>query len=182
MLDFPLVVKLVLASVVMTAGVYDIRQRRIPNWLTVTGVLAGFALNGWLYGLGGLLGSAKGIGLAFLVYLPLYLLRAFGAGDVKLMGAVGAIVGPAAWLGVFLFSVVIGALFGIVALAAKGRVAQALRNMGLILKELSRFRAPYAKHESLAISSSEALTLPHGAAIALGSLVFIAVRAILSAG
>ncbi len=90
----PLVMQVVLVLIVMTAGIYDLRFRRIPNWLVLVGLVLGFGLNTFLFGLSGLERSAMGMGLALLIYFPLYLLRAMGAGDAKLMAAVGAIVGP----------------------------------------------------------------------------------------
>ncbi len=80
---------------VTVAAVYDIRYRRIPNWLVLTGIIAGFAFNSYSDGLSGLGRAAAGLGLGFILYFPLYILRARGAGDVKLLAAVGSIVGPA---------------------------------------------------------------------------------------
>src|SRR5258708_213689 len=86
-----------LLAIVLGAAVYDVRYRRIPNWLTVAGVLAGLLLNSFLYqgtspavfGFPGLFFALKGLFVAFGVYVFLYALRAMGAGDVKLMAAVG---------------------------------------------------------------------------------------------
>src|SRR4051812_12918709 len=96
-------VQAMLLLLVLGAAVFDARYRRIPNWLTLAGVLLGLALNTWLYGVfptkqvqgtwGGLVFAAEGLGFAFAVYLFLYALRAMGAGDVKLMAAVGAMTG-----------------------------------------------------------------------------------------
>ena len=73
------------------AGWFDWRYRRIPNWLNILGVLAGIAMNTFLYqGLPGLGFALKGLFLAFAVYVVLYALHAMGAGDVKLMAAVGS--------------------------------------------------------------------------------------------
>lgn len=81
------------------ASWFDLRERRVPNWLCAAGFALGVALD-WR---GGLLGS----GLALSVYAPLYFLRGVGAGDVKLMAAMGALAGPVNWLGVFAFSSVV---------------------------------------------------------------------------
>ena len=73
---------------VAIAAVYDIRFRRIPNWLVLTGLVLGLGLNTFLFRWPGARASLLGIGLAFLIYFPLYLLRGMGAGDVKLMAAI----------------------------------------------------------------------------------------------
>ena len=99
-------IEIVLLAVLLVAAVYDVRYRRIPNWVTVTGVALGVALNAFLrapadawFSLAGVWFSLRGLGLAFGVYLVLYVIRAMGAGDVKLMAAVGALVGWRDWLG-----------------------------------------------------------------------------------
>src|ERR1700691_2392518 len=89
------------AVIVLAASVTDIRSRRIPNWLTLSGVTAGLVLHGIVGGVAGLKSSFAGMLLGFGAYLAPYCLRAMGAGDVKLMAAVGAIVGPASWMSVF---------------------------------------------------------------------------------
>ena len=99
----------------MGAAVYDVRYRRIPNWLTVGGVLLGLALNAFLYqGWPGLRFSLPGFGLGFGVYFLLYVLRAMGAGDVKLMAAVGAVVGWQNWFGIFVITAIIGGLMAMI--------------------------------------------------------------------
>ena len=76
------------------AGWLDWRTRKIPNWLTVSGFVAGLGIHTIVGGWHGALASLQGAGLALLVLLPLVLLRGLGAGDWKLMGAVGALLGP----------------------------------------------------------------------------------------
>jgi prepilin peptidase CpaA len=174
----PLIVQLLLSVMVVIAGVYDIRFRRIPNWLVLTGLLLGLALNALLYQGAGLLLSGKGLGLAFLIYFPLYLLRAMGAGDVKLMGAIGAIVGPADWFGIFLIGGLLGGIWAVIVILTKGRVRRTLWNVACILNEVAHFRAPYLVTDELDVKSPRAVTLPHGAAIALGSLGFLAAAAL----
>src|SRR5689334_20619064 len=90
-------IELVLLTLVIAAAVYDVRYRRIPNWLTASGVLVGLSLNTWLRQAAGPLPwwpglkfGLTGMLIAFGVYFVLYVAHAMGAGDVKLMAAVGA--------------------------------------------------------------------------------------------
>jgi prepilin peptidase CpaA len=174
----PTVFQILLALLVICAGVYDIRWRRVPNWLTLSGVVLGVALNTFLYETPGLWLSLKGLGVALLVYFPLYAIRAMGAGDAKLMAAIGALVGPWNWFGVFMISAVTGGVFAIALLLTTGRMHRTFANVGFMLKELAYFRPPYLANEELDVRSPKALGLPHAAMIALGSLGFLAVAAI----
>jgi len=174
----PPILQVLLALVVVIAAVYDLRYRRIPNWLTLSTVLIGFGLNGFLYEWTGLRTAALGLGLAFLIYFPLYVLRGMGAGDVKLMGAVGSLVGAANWFGIFVLTAVLGGAVALILLLFKGRLLRTLSNVGYMLKELLFLRAPYMKKEELDVKNPKAFTLPHGAMIAIGSLAFLAAGAI----
>jgi prepilin peptidase CpaA len=174
----PPILQALLVLVVATAGIYDLRFRRIPNWLVLVGLVLGFALNAYLAGWAGLKTAGMGLGLAFLVYFPLYLLRAMGAGDVKLMGAVGAIVGPGNWLAVFVITAIIGGVVALFVLLFAGRVQKTFWNLGWILNEVIHLRAPYHSSEELDVRSPRAMRLPHGAVIALGAVVFLTARAI----
>ncbi|MCL5743868.1 MAG: prepilin peptidase [Acidobacteria bacterium] len=174
----PLIIKVLLAARVLAAGIYDIRYRRIPNWLVLTGLLAGLALNGFLFGWGGLRMSLVGFAVAFAVYFPLWILRGMGAGDVKLMAAVGALVGWHAWLVIFILTGLLGGVIAIVLMLAKGRVRKTLWNTGYIVYEMAHFRSPHFRDPELDIKDPRAVTLPHGAVIALGCLAFLGAAAV----
>ena len=169
----PPVLQILLSFMVITAGVVDIRHRRVPNWLTISGILAGIGLNTFLYESAGLWLSLKGLGLALLVYFPLYAIRAMGAGDAKLMAAVGTIAGPWNWIGIFILTALIGGVCGLALLLTTGRTRQTLANVGFLLKEILYFRPPYMKKEELDIRNPKAVGLPHAAVIALGTLGFL---------
>ncbi|MCL5745790.1 MAG: A24 family peptidase [Acidobacteria bacterium] len=183
----PIVLQIVLALVAFVAAVYDFRFRRIPNWLTLSGVLLGIGLSSFLNvtGLNWYSGynwrsALAGMGLAFAVYFPLYLLRGMGAGDVKLMAAIGAIVGPSNWFWVFVLSNILGGLVAVVLLLSKGRARRTFSNVGYMLNELAHLRPPYLRREELDVKSHKAVTMPHGIAIAIGSFVFLAASGILA--
>jgi prepilin peptidase CpaA len=171
-------VEAVLLAVVLGAAVYDVRYRRIPNWLSVGGVLIGLALNTFLYqGWPGLRFALIGMGAGFGVYFVLYALRAMGAGDVKLMAAVGALVGWQNWFGIFLITAIIGGAMALILVALRGRVKKTLWNVGFILSEMRSGRPAYVGKEELDVRNPKALGLPHGAVIAVGTIFFLAVSA-----
>src|SRR5208282_4840033 len=80
--------------VALGAGILDWRYRRIPNWLTVSGAVAGVAVNTILYRWPGLKAALLGMALGLGLLLPFVLVRSLGAGDWKLAGALGACLGP----------------------------------------------------------------------------------------
>ena len=170
----PPAIRIFLEVLVILAAIWDIRTRRIPNWLTLPGVVLGVALNTFLFEINGLWFSLKGLGVAFAVYFVLYLLHAMGAGDVKLMAAVGAAAGPGNWIGILVLTSVAGALAGLLLVAFKGRLRRTLGNLGIIISSLGRGRAPYKETPELDVTSDKAMRLPHGALIALGTLGFLA--------
>jgi len=157
----------------MTAAFFDLRYRRIPNWLVLAGLLLGLGLNGFLFEWQGLLRSLEGMGLALVIYFPLYLLRGMGAGDVKLMAAVGAIVGWAAWLGIFFLTAIVGGIAAVALLTTRRQLRRGFSNAGYLVLQLLALRLPYARREELDVKSEKAVTLPHGVTIAWGSLLFL---------
>jgi prepilin peptidase CpaA len=170
--------QLVLLILVLCAAFFDARSRRIPNWLTVSGVLAGLALNTFLYpGMSGLWFAFKGLALGFGVYLALHLVRAMGAGDVKLMAAVGSIVGAGDWFGIFLLTAVAGGILAILVSILKGRLGKTLFNVGFILSEMKSMRPAYLKNEELDVKSDKGVRMPHGVVIAVGTLAFLVISA-----
>lgn len=174
----PLAIRILLEILVIVAAIWDIRTRRIPNWLTLSGVLLGIGMNWFLYQPAGpwfgLLLSIKGLALAFIVYIVLYTLHAMGAGDVKLMAAVGASAGAMNWFGIFLLTSFAGGVIGLLLIFFKGRIRKTVANIGIILTSLGRGRAPYKATPELDVSTDQGLRLPHGALIALGTLGFLA--------
>jgi prepilin peptidase CpaA len=171
-------VEAILLTLVLGAAVYDVRYRRIPNWLTVGGILLGLVLNAFLYqGWPGLRIGLAGFGLGFGAYFLLYVLRAMGAGDVKLMGAVGAVVGWQNWFGIFVITAIIGGLMAMILVLIKKRTKTTLFNVGVILNEMKAGRPAYLAKEELDVKNPKALGLPHGAVIAVGTLFFLVVSA-----
>jgi prepilin peptidase CpaA len=166
-----LVFRILLLLVAVVAGIYDWKYRRIPNWLCLAGLVAGFSCHYYVGGLAGILVAAEGFGLAALIYFVLYLARAMGAGDVKLMAALGSIVGAMNWFLFFLASSILGAVAAIAMALAYGRFYSTLWNVGQIVKELTLFRAPYKRQPQLDLHHKNALRIPRGAVIAVTAVL-----------
>jgi len=162
-----------LGILTLVAAGFDIRYRRIPNWLVSTGIIAGFAWNLYFSGWSGLGHAAAGFGLGFVLYFPLYLLRARGAGDVKLLAAVGAIVGPMNCIWIFLLTAILGGVIAMVMLIFKKRVGHTFFNLSFMMSDIVKLRAPYKSSEELDVTTAKGMRLPHAAMIAVGAAAFI---------
>lgn len=150
------------------AAVLDLQQHRIPNWLTYPGILVGFALRGVFFGWKGLLSALLGFLLAGGVMFLFYAVRAMGAGDVKLLAAIGALAGPRQAVGVLLATAIFGGILAIVYAFSKRRMLSTLKNVGSVL----RFHAVSGvhSHPKVNLDNPAALRMPYGLAIALGTL------------
>jgi len=147
------------ALLVCIAGLTDLRQRRIPNWLTFPSMALGLAMQASYAGWKGLLFGFAGLAIAPSLLLLLHLGRGIGMGDVKLMAALGAILGPFTAMIVVLASALAGAvLAGLV-------VFGAVRQMPLA------WRGPKSER----LSTAANLTMPYGIAIGIGTLVTLAI-------
>jgi len=174
----PLALQAALALIAILAAVFDLRSRRVPNWLVLSGLLLGIGMNAALSGIPGLWMSLKGLGLAFLIYFPLYLLRGIGAGDVKLAAAVGAIAGPAAWFSIFVYTLIFRGIGAVILILARRRLGTTSENIRLILTRLGSGKAPHAGNPQLDVRRTESLRMPHAVAIGLGTITFLIVSAI----
>ena len=116
-------------GVVAIAVVWDLSTRRIPNILTFGAAIGALVVHGYVDGLSGVGLSLAGwlVGVAF--FLPFFALGGMGAGDVKLLGAVGAWLGPVAAIWVALFASIAGGVMGLVVAAYSGYLAKAFTNL-----------------------------------------------------
>jgi prepilin peptidase CpaA len=149
---------------VVVATVVDIRTRRIPNALTAT--MAGLGIGFAAAGISGVSLGAAGIGFVagLILMLPGYGIGATGAGDVKLMAAVGALVGPVVVVNAFLFTAVAG---GILALL----VAMRRRRLTATLAGTARMIAAPTEARRDVQSATASRRFAYGPAIAVGSVL-----------
>jgi prepilin peptidase CpaA len=172
----PVGIEFALVLAVLIATVTDLRSRRIPNWLTVSTLVLGFVLNALIAypsPVAGLWLAAKGFALAFGLNLVMYMLHMTGAGDVKLLAAVGAMVGVSDFVGIFVLTALIGGVLAMVLILVKGRVRQTLWNVAYMVGELMKWHAPHLTREQLDVDSAKALRLPGAVRICLGVVAFL---------
>jgi prepilin peptidase CpaA len=160
-------------ALVLCAGYIDWRTRRIPNWLTVSGFLLGIALNSIFSGWHGAVGALEGAGLALGLLLPLVLLRGFGAGDWKLLGAVGSLMGWRAMLVVLIVSSLVTGAAALVQIIAAGRFKTTFKNIGTLLKGFAIFGL--RPNPEISLDNPTLTKLPFGTCVAVGTaLCFLA--------
>jgi prepilin peptidase CpaA len=165
----------VLLALLAAAAVCDYRTYRIPNWLTGGGILFALVYNtvvppvwhaGWTWAPAGML-------LGFGAMLPMYAMRAMGAGDVKLMAMVGAFLGTAGTASALLFCVVTGGLAALGFAFHKRVMGQMLANTGGVMRGMlwSSVAGASPRLQSGAVQSVGKLA--YGISIAIGTAAYL---------
>ena len=158
----------------ITAAVVDVRQRRIPNWLSYSGMLLGVAQRCFYFKWNGLASAVAGILMAGGIMLVFYIVRAMGAGDVKLMAAIGSIVGVRDVVPVLLGTAIFGGVLALAYALYRKRLGATLKNVGSVL-HFHSWGGLHA-HPDLNLGNPETLRMPYGLAIAAGTLYsFVAI-------
>lgn len=143
-------------SAASLAALIDLWSRRIPNWVTFGTLLGGVAINAWLHGFGGAMLALAGAALGLALLSPFYYIRAIGAGDVKLLAAVGSLIGPQALVSVAVYGALVGGAISVVILLRRRLLARTLGDMLRgALPRRSGVMAPYG----VAIASGVYLSL-----------------------
>jgi prepilin peptidase CpaA len=162
-------------AVTFVAAIVDFRTHKIPNWLTVPAFLVGISLRTATSGWAGTKASLEGAGLALILLLPLVLMRALGAGDWKLMGAVGAFLGPILFLFVLLGSVLVSGLMATVEMMRTRRVKETFHNLVVLVQGFFSFGL--RANPEISLDNPALLKLPFGVAVAISTLAcFCAAR------
>lgn len=180
---FELASVVVLFVTLIVAAITDLLHRKVYNWLTVPAALVGLALAYLAHGVGsfspaaiggvGLLDRLAGLTLGFGVFWVAYFGRGVGGGDVKLMGAIGAIAGFRFVVFAMFWSALLGAVIAIWVLVARGDLVSALRR-SVRYAASTRREPPPAKAASNAEGAEpdpSQLSIPYGLAISFGTLL-----------
>jgi prepilin peptidase CpaA len=155
---------LVLAALAVRA---DVRTRRIPNHLTFPALAIALASHAAFEGRVGFLNALTAMAIAGGVLLPGWLMGWMGAGDVKLMAAVGAWLGmPGAVLAV-LAALVAGGVISVVIAVRQGVLWQALQGAAVLAVQSSRARSA---------PTTTGIRFPFAGAVLAGVLFALIVR------
>ena len=162
----------IVLPLVFAAAVFDVRSLRIPNWLVFGGAILGILYSSIsAYGMGAM-SSLGGLAVGLAAFMPLYMLRAMGAGDVKLMGMVGSFLGPTSTFGAVLTVFVVGGVLAIAA-AIRNRAVQTLvDNSRFILTDIT-FKVMNGSAIRVDPPPASAGKLPYALAIAAGTITHV---------
>lgn len=148
------------------SAVYDVGSRRIPNFLTLPGLAFGLALHGFLGGWRDSATAALGALVCGLIFLVFHLAGGMGAGDVKLMAAVGCLAGFSRIAPLLVFTGLAGGVMAIAMALARRQLVTTLHNMfALALHHRTMGLTP---HPEFNVGNEQALRLPYALAIAAG--------------
>ncbi len=164
-------------------GWYDSYYRRLPNYLTLGGAAVFLMFRFCVHGLSGPLGLWNGLigGLAGGVFLFLpFLLRGAGAGDIKMLFAVGCYVGYPGIFGVMILSTIFGLILGLVMLCAGKLDGARLKHLWNCCVNIRYDRAAGAA--DLPPVKSEKVRIPFGVAIGAGCWVLLVIGKVMSGG
>lgn len=165
----PYFLDMILATFLLAAALSDLSTRLIPNLLVGTGMVVALAWHFASSGMPGVVFCVKGLAVGMLLLIVPFFLGGMGAGDVKLLGMVGAFLGTGMVWSAFLWTALIGGVAAFFYLAANGR----------LLATLKRFVRPifsaFLPWTSIALTNPRdkkepELYLPYGVIIALGTL------------
>ena len=154
--------------VLLIAVVWDVRTRRIPNWLVLPYSLAGVVLALATRGLSGLGQSLAGLALGAALTGALWWMRGMGMGDVKLCAAIGAWIGPSQLILALVVMGLAGGAMALIVAARHGSVGRSLDGAGDVL--WGAWGRRFGPHPTIALNRKGTLSMPYAPAIAIGTI------------
>ena len=154
--------------VLAIATVTDLWSRRIPNWLVVPFLVAGLTVPAWLHGWAGLWQSLEGFGLGALVFGFLNWMGGMGMGDVKLVAAIGAWIGPNQLMLSMVLTFMAGGIITLIWAVAGGFIGEIGESTGDLIRGWKRGVRPNPEFQ---LANPKRRKIPYAPAIAIGTLV-----------
>ena len=163
----------VLVPAVLLASWIDYSQRRVPNWLNAVLAAAGFVAQWAFFGWSGLAAGLLGMVVGFAVLIVPWAMHGMGAGDVKLMAAIGVWFGPWMTLVSFALGAVIGGVLAVLMILWRRRASEAWSNLGVILIKLRSPDMMFSEFGSAKSLGPKPQLLPYGVPLTIGSLIVL---------
>lgn len=161
-----IVLGLILAGAIYT----DLTSRRIPNLLLLLGIASALVWHYYWDGMTGLMFAVQGLGTGILLLVIPFILGGMGAGDVKLLGMIGAFKGAAFALETFIWMALVGGFLAVAFLIKEGQLVNTLRRLGRGL-----LWAVFLGKKEMFLDSADrkefSVYFPYGVAIAIGALI-----------
>lgn len=164
----------VVTIALVVAAVIDGYKLKVPNWLTFSLILSGWAASGISYGWAGLGWSLAGTAVGLALLLPAYAIGGMGAGDVKLLAGVGAWVGTMITLYAFCVSALVGGLIALAMVVYRRAWTHHYYQFLTIWHEMVTIRDPGQLSTIAAERKSTMLLLPYGIPLAIGTIAYFA--------
>lgn len=166
----------VLVPGILWASWIDYSEHRVPNRLNLAILVAGFATQGWFFGWTGMGTACGGMFLGFGLLIVPWIMHGMGAGDVKLMAAIGAWMGPAMTFYSFALGAVIGGIVATIMILSTGRLRMACANIGVILNKCSSRETAFSEYGSAKSFGTTSQLLPYGVPLTVGTLIVLATK------
>ena len=161
-----LIIYLILIVFVLIAAIYDASIQKIPNWTSLVIVVLGVGWNAFSAEGLGIRDSGLGLLAGFLLMLPSYVFGGMGAGDVKLIAAIGSVVGINHVLDLVLYSYMAMFVMAILFIVVKGDLIKLLRRLRTLIYGVFSGVLAYQKPDQ---SDAASRRLPLAPAIALAT-------------
>lgn len=161
---------LIMVPGILWASWIDYKERRVPNWLNAAIAAAGFAAQSWYNGLSGVGLGFAGLAVGFGVLIIPWLMHGMGAGDVKLMMAIGVWLGPKLTLFSFCVGALVGGVIAMVMIVSTGRLWNAWANMATIMCKVTHRSTIFTEFASTRSFGETSQLLPYGVPLTIGTL------------
>ncbi len=161
---------LLLTPAILYASWIDYAERRVPNWLNALIAVAGLTAQGLYFGWSGLSDAGIGLLVGFGLLIVPWMMHGMGAGDVKLMAAIGAWLGPWLTLESFMAGAVIGGVVAVIMIVSTGRTAHALVNMQTIATKMRRLDTAFSNYGGARTFGTTSQLLPYGVPLTAGTI------------
>lgn len=166
----------ILVPGVLLASWIDYSQRRVPNWLNLALIILGFAVQAFYFGWSGMAIGFWGMLTGFGLLIIPWTMHGMGAGDVKLMAAIGVWIGPLLTLYSFGLGAIIGGVAAVVMIVSTGRLHMACANLGVIMAKCTSRQTLFTEFGSAKSFGITSQLLPYGVPLTVGTLIILSAK------